>query len=104
MDGSLISASKEILIINDSTTTLGENIQNPVLTIHPNPTSDLFYISAKSFIDGKVRIYDLVGKICFEDYFSSEQNKIDLTALQAGNYIVEIEILGEISRTKLIKK
>ena len=64
----------------------------------------MFYISAKSFIDGKVRIYDLVGKICFEDYFSSEQNKIDLTALQAGNYIVEIEILGEISRTKLIKK
>ena len=104
MDGSLVNTSKVISIENDSTTSLIENDKGLFLTIHPNPTSDLFYISSKSFIDGKVRIYDLVGKICFEDYFSSEQNQIYLTALQSGNYIVEIEILGEITRTKLIKK
>ena len=103
-DGSLISASKEISIINESTTALDENIQNRFLTIHPNPTSDLFYVSTNTFVNGKVRIYDIVGKVWLENSFSSEQNQINLTGLQKGNYVVEIEINGEVFRNKLIKK
>jgi uncharacterized protein YjdB len=103
-DGSLVTASKVISIINDATTSLFENEKLLVLTIHPNPTSDLFYISTNSFGNGKVRIYDIVGKVWFENSFSSEQNQFNLTGLQNGNYIVEIEINGEVFRDKLIKK
>jgi hypothetical protein len=46
----------------------------------------------------------MVGKICYENQFLSQQNQFNLSALESGNYIVEIEVLGEIARAKLIKK
>ena len=104
MDGSLVNTSKVISIVNDSTTSLIENDKGLFLTIHPNPTSDLIQISTNSVLEGKVKIYDMIGKICYENQFSSQQNEFNLSVLQIGNYIVEIEVLGEIARAKLIKK
>lgn len=104
MDGSLITASKVISIINDSTTSIFENNQNRFLKIHPNPANDLIYVSTNIDLDGKINIYDVVGKLCYENYFSAKQTEFNLSNLQSGNYIVEIDVAGEISRTKLIKK
>lgn len=104
MDGSLITASKVISIINDSTTSIFENNQNRFLKIHPNPANNLIYVSTNIDLDGKINIYDVVGKLCYENYFSAKQTEFNLSNLQSGNYIVEIDVAGEISRTKLIKK
>ena len=104
MDGSLVNTSKVISIVSDSTTSLIEREMHLYLAIHPNPTSDLIQISTNSVLDGKVKVYDMVGKICYENQFLSQQNQFNLSALESGNYIVEIEVLGEIARAKLIKK
>lgn len=104
MDGSLVNTSKVISIVSDSTTSLIEREMHLYLAIHPNPTSDLIQISTNSVIEGKVKVYDMVGKICYENQFLSQQNQFNLSALESGNYIVEIEVLGEIARAKLIKK
>ena len=45
----------------------------------------------------------MVGKICFENKFSSQQNEFIVSELKTGNYIVELESRGEVYRTKLIK-
>lgn len=104
MDGSLVNTSKVISIVSDSTTSLIEREMHLYLAIHPNPTSDLIQISTNSVLEGKVKVYDMVGKICYENQFLSQQNQFNLSALESGNYIVEIEVLGEIARAKLIKK
>jgi len=104
MDGSLVNTSKVISIVNDSIASISENEKRLFFAIQPNPTSDLFQIITNSYIAGKIKVYDMVGKICLENQFSTQQNEIDISALQIGNYIVEIEILGEVARAKLIKK
>jgi hypothetical protein len=104
MDGSLVNTSKVISIVSDSTTSLIEREMHLYLAIHPNPTSDFIQISTNSVLEGKVKVYDMVGKICYENQFLSQQNQFNLSALESGNYIVEIEVLGEIARAKLIKK
>jgi hypothetical protein len=104
MDGSLVNTSKVISIVSDSTTSLIEREMHLYLAIHPTPTSDFIQISTNSVLEGKVKVYDMVGKICYENQFLSQQNQFNLSALESGNYIVEIEVLGEIARAKLIKK
>ncbi len=74
-----------------------------IIGVSPNPVNDLIFVSVNSALEGRIRIFDMVGKICFENKFSSQQNEFIVSELKTGNYIVELESRGEVYRTKLIK-
>lgn len=67
--------------------------------IYPNPTSDLIRINNDSKVDF-VRIFDLTGKIVKE----SKSTEIDVRALSAGQYILNVHSGNEITSQKFIKK
>ena len=75
-------------------------IDNNLISIYPNPVSDLLNIKSNSKID-RVEVYDISGKkinVILND------NKVDVTNLPAGSYIINIEIKeGKITK-KFIKK
>jgi hypothetical protein len=102
-DGSLVKSSISISFVDDNISNLFENFNSKSLNIYPNPVDGKLYISMNYNLEGKIRIYDLIGKVCFENEFSSQQNEFNVSSLQPGNYFVEIEVFGETSRTKLIK-
>ena len=78
--------------INDD---LDENI-----IIYPNPTEDILFISGNEN-ELEVSIYDLLGKRVMK---VSVINRIDISLLSIGTYLVYINNGTKVSQYKIIKK
>ena len=76
-------------------------IENQVITVYPNPTSDIVNLSGLSSTD-KVEIRDLSGRIVFS---SNEATTISLNEFSSGIYVVCVynEVNKLVYSDKLIK-
>lgn len=61
---------------------------NPVLSVYPNPVRDLLYFSHNSQRTSFIRILDHTGRVIFET--PAATNSLDVSALKAGAYILEL--------------
>jgi len=78
-----------------------ENIKMNTFTIYPNPAVDVVEISSPNEIS-EVKIFTLNGQQIMS--ISGNQNKINVSNLKSGAYIVSMkDITGTISTKKLIK-
>jgi hypothetical protein len=99
------SDTKGFLIFDDvkitqSTLKVLEVKNDTKIKLYPNPVIDYLYLKTNSKINN-VEIYDFVGRsVNIQQY----NNKIDVRALQPGNYIIKIETKDGISLDKFIKK
>jgi hypothetical protein len=103
-DGSLVTSTKSIFINIDSKTALNLLDNSQALNFYPNPVGDFIYINHNTYIQGKLRIFDFVGKLCFESPYLVDENKYNLCDLEQGNYIIELETSEGLIRSKLVKK
>ena len=94
-----IKIDREVIPVapQQKTMTAEENagVENPLaegLTIYPNPANDVVYIdntSADAIVG--IKITDLTGKVVYENNSTNgTSNSIDISALSAGNYLIEI--------------
>ncbi len=75
------------------------------ITVYPNPTKDLFYISLPSdFTAGTYTIYNMVGNRVASKNIASSNEKVDLSNYINGIYFVEVKSKGIRSTFKVIKK
>jgi Secretion system C-terminal sorting domain len=72
------------------------------LGYYPNPVKDILNITSSGQID-KAEVYDLSGKL-LNTTTKPEQNKIDLSHLQSGFYMVRIFEQENITNIKIIKE
>jgi hypothetical protein len=96
------SSSEGELLVIDTAGNFAEN----ALSIYPNPTSGLITIINQNNMEGiAVTIIDLTGKIVFFDptVKNYSKNTIDMSALPASVYIIELKTQEKIMRKKLIK-
>lgn len=94
----IISPSSEIydITLTDSEVVVNENI----LSIYPNPTSNFLIVKTIDGIDN-ISIFDLTGKLLI----SQENSKsIDVTKLANGIYIAQIMIKNRIVSKQFVKK
>jgi uncharacterized membrane protein len=72
------------------------------VSIYPNPVKDIIYIKTTGKID-RADVYNKVGqRVAF---FNSVEDKIDVSSLSPGNYILQILVKGEVSQNfKFIKQ
>ena len=103
-DGSLVTSTKSLIINLDDKTDLNQLVGFKGLIFYPNPVGDFIYINHNTYIQGKLRIFDFVGKLCFESSCLVDENKFNLGDLEQGNYIIELETSEGLFRSKLIKK
>jgi hypothetical protein len=75
---------------------------NESITIYPNPATDILKIESSSVAIDKIRIYDLRGRLV--EKYDGVKNQMDVSHLQQGVFIIEIETAEGILRRKLIKK
>jgi Predicted integral membrane proteins containing uncharacterized repeats len=66
--------------------------QSNTVTIYPNPVKDILYIKGAGKIE-KAEIYNMVGQKVRS--FNSGEEKIDVSSLSKGNYILEYVVKGE---------
>lgn len=69
------------------------------LNIYPNPATNVLFITNSD--NAAVRIFSLTGQLIFNG--KNNTNGIDVSRLEAGNYIIEIQQNNSITRKKFIK-
>lgn len=96
----IASNTSVTLLIAGCTLSL-ENFDDHLIQIYPNPANDNVYImnhSNESLVN--IKIFDNTGKLVLTQ---SEGQKINVTNLKTGIYIMYIEIGSSIKKHKLIK-
>lgn len=97
------------LLLDDFTvtteSTLGTNkyLKNNKTKAYPNPVKNYLYIQSEEKIQ-KIIFFDITGKIVLEKIIDVQKDGINLSSLQSGIYIAEIESTDETQRIKIIKE
>ena len=80
------------------------NSDNNDFTVYPNPTHDQLYFNNKSgLVLEKISIYDMEGRIIISTNLNSKNGSINVSAIQSGIYLLEIDaknINGSIAHLK----
>jgi hypothetical protein len=81
-----------------------KDVLSNALKIFPNPTEGLIQVTLDQSINeiGTFRVIDLNGRVKSQRNIEFQQQKFDLSNLQNGIYIYEIELGGQVIRDKLI--
>ena len=75
----------------------------PLITIFPNPSPGDFTISATSFTNATLFLFDVTGRKLLQQKFNT-QTKLNTSTLAAGIYIIELKDDSEASVEKMIKR
>ncbi|MCT2564250.1 T9SS type A sorting domain-containing protein [Chryseobacterium herbae] len=79
-----------------------ETSKENLISVYPNPVSDLLIVSWKGNKEEKAEIFNMEGRKVMETTISNNRNKIDVSNLPSGNYILTVKGI-ELS-AKFIKK
>lgn len=79
-----------------------ETTKENLISVYPNPVSDLLIVSWKGNKEEKAEIFNMEGRKVMETTIGSNRNKIDVSNLPSGNYILTVKGI-ELS-AKFIKK
>jgi hypothetical protein len=71
-----------------SQSAINDDIQQPEISIYPNPVNDILYINTTVF--NSVEIYDIAGKKIEERSINTTSKGIDVSTLNKGTYILKI--------------
>lgn len=96
-DNILVEFSNASLL---STNDLSSNIKAEKIELYPNPVSDYLNIKSNSKVEN-VSVYDFNGR---KINVKMEGNKVDVSSLPSGNYLINIETKEGKTTEKFIKK
>ena len=80
---------------------LQENESITTFSVYPNPVKNMLNFKTEELVT-KVEVYDIAGRILSSN--SVSENKVDLSKLRTGNYILKIYTQKGIINTKIIKE
>jgi hypothetical protein len=76
---------------NSNTVLASNSIEGESIITYPNPTDGIFNIEVdKSYLNTTAQIYDVLGKVVFEQKITTQKSIFDLSNLNKGTYIVSI--------------
>jgi uncharacterized delta-60 repeat protein len=75
-----------------------------LVSIYPNPINDVLFINNYSASTVEVSIFDLNGKMILKSAVANGINKMDVSTLTAGVYMIETKAGENTSRQRLVKK
>ena len=80
---------------------INESVADTKISVYPNPVKDFIHFDTQENVI-KVEVYDIAGRILSSN--SVNENKLNLSDLQTGNYILKVYTESGISNTKIIKE
>lgn len=85
-----------------------EDFEEVAFAFYPNPTNDVLSVNLGSYqaTNTKVNIYDLTGRSLIKTNFTTNQSiiKVDMSSLNAGLYLVEVQEGNRKVTSKVMKK
>lgn len=91
----------EVYFYDESTTGVNTENTGNLLNIYPNPASDYIIINTADVTF--VEIYDITGKNILSTVTTTD-NKVDISHLSKGTYLVYLHTEGKVTTSKLVKK
>lgn len=81
-------------------------LNNSDFLIYPNPTSDKLNIHLNTTDESLVSIYDLSGRVVYQQDHDGQELSVDVNMLAVGSYLVEVKFKdgSVLSRKKFLKK
>lgn len=89
----------------DSSVTVGVSslLSIDQINLYPNPARDFVYVENIDLLLNKVRIYNIKGALIRQIELHNSKEKIDVSNLVKGQYVLSFETKNEIIMKKLIK-
>ncbi|MEI6852408.1 MAG: T9SS type A sorting domain-containing protein [Bacteroidota bacterium] len=69
---------------------IDENEENKMISVYPNPFSDIITISTGNLTDLKVQVFDLQGKNIMERTIETSNKQLDFSAFEQGMYLIMV--------------
>ncbi|GGG60379.1 hypothetical protein GCM10010976_33960 [Bizionia arctica] len=82
----------EVEVTVEETLGVNENEMLKNINIYPNPTNAYVTITLPNTQESKITVYDLNGRLLLNQSNTNGDFKIDLSAYQAGVYLLKIEV------------
>ena len=101
-DGSATSTFYFDDVIQTSTLSTNNLLDDDSITIYPNPVSDLLYIKSGAIHISKLEIYSLLGRKVMER--TTNLNEVNIESLSDGMYLVRIYSGSSFTTKKLVKE
>lgn len=71
------------------------------ISIYPNPTSEIMWVSDNSSVPVEnYSMYDISGRMVMQNTFDASEKKIDVSSLESGIYLLELNA----KQQKIVKK
>ncbi|GGG60383.1 Ig-like domain-containing protein [Bizionia arctica] len=90
----------EVVVSVEETLGINENEMLKNINIYPNPTKAYVTITLPKTQESKITVYDLNGRLLLNQSNTNGNFKIDLSAYQAGVYLLKIEV----NQNEIIKR
>ena len=78
----------------DPYVSIPENTASDIsVEVYPNPSNGIINLklNGSSSENSSIKIHDMAGRIVFEDVISSNDQRIDLSSLPKGNYVLKVK-------------
>lgn len=86
----------------DETTSLTDLSEENQFHLYPNPTNNLLYVQVPE--GSTLRLIDLNGRTLTSRTASSSEEQLDLSALAAGVYLLEVNSEGQLYHERIVKE
>lgn len=75
------------------------------MLVYPNPVNDYLYIFVSSGAIKNISVYDISGKLVYQDLISSsiKETKLNLSFLDKGSYLIKVQTNDKVYVEKIIK-
>lgn len=74
-----------------------------ITEVYPNPFKDILTLSSNEKIQN-IEIYDLTGKLVYQQKLSAQQKNINLSFLNSGVYLIKVQNTTGVQVLKVVKK
>lgn len=100
--GNLVNSSIPV-VVNCSGVLSSKDFNVLNIKMYPNPVKDVLTISLDTEITS-ISIYNLMGQEVIAKSVNATENKIDVSSLHAGTYLVKIQANNKMETIKMIKQ
>lgn len=73
------------------------------LQVYPNPFHDVIQIKSKDKVES-VQVYDMSGALVYENKLSGSENKVNLSGLKTGVYVLKVQTSEGVQVRKIMKQ
>ena len=82
---------------------IGENSERKIMA-YPNPTSSIVHVQTEGQSVVEVQVFDLFGKLLFQQRVSEEDFSVDLSNYSSGTYLLRIISNEGVETVKVVRE